>query len=235
MLTVFVRQRACLAFVLLVLPAAETGHHPNPTQLKKPDSALFSHSSPARTRRGARACPPSVRSGLARPVCSVRGRRAGCSERGCRGGVPAVLGARDIAAMWPQRGAGARSERASACKDTSKPVRIRGRACSPGRRPVGTVGSTDRALAAAVPARLRSRSNCGRGLAIHLNRWRGKLRCSAAARRRYCSATIARKAGAFAQKRQKPGSRQSNRAARESLRDYELRSADACEHISKEA
>ena len=43
------------------------------------------------------------------------------------------------------------------------------------------------------------------------------------------------KAGAFAQKRQKPGARQSNRAARESLRDYELRSAYACEHISKEA
>ena len=33
------------------------------------------------------------RSGLARPVCSVRGRSAGCGERGCRGGVAAMLGA----------------------------------------------------------------------------------------------------------------------------------------------
>ena len=63
--------------------------------------------------------------------------------------------------------------------------------------------------------------------------WRGKLRCSAEARRRDCSNDCS-KAGAFAQSVKNPAQK-SNRAARESLRDYELRSAYAREHSSKEA
>ena len=67
---------------------------------------------------------------------------------------------------------------------------------APTRRNGGVDGSSS---VGSRPPRVSSRFQTReRPCAATLNRWRGKLRCSADARRRDCR-TIARKAGAFAQ------------------------------------
>ena len=130
---------------------------------------------------------------------------------------------------------GAKLERASAGKILASQQGSSGGPIPRGAEPSERWGRRIERRRQPSPARLRSRSKLERPCAFDPEALARQAALLGRGATPLLQQRLHAKAGAFAQKRQKPGARQSNRAARESLRDYELRSAYACEHISKEA
>ena len=153
------------AFGLLVVLVGGSERHPNPKQLRRPYSLLFSRSAPARTRRGALACPAMT--GALRACCARCSAQCSVQRWPPRRRRSDALSSEYAAMLVLQRGRAARKlERASADKDTSKATSMSGRASPLWRRPVGTRRARRMGAPSASAARLRSLSNAGEALPV---------------------------------------------------------------------